>query len=95
VIADLAERALGLLRDGSPLPDLVADTRLALEIAAIHRLAVALAGGLRHRDPLSQNVHHSKAGFLAIALAAAAGTLIRRPFHRRSFARLAAGTRGR
>ena len=95
VIADLAERALGLLRDGSPLPDLVADTRLALEIAAIHRLAVALAGGLRHRDPLSQNVHHSKAGFLVIALAAAAGTLIRRPFHRRSFARLAAGTRGR
>ena len=94
-IADLAERSLSLLRDGSALPDLVADTRLALEIAAIHRLAIVLAGRLRRRDPLSQNVHHGKAGFLVIALAAAAGTLMRRPFHRRSFAGLAAGTRGR
>lgn len=95
VIAHLAERSLELLRDGSALPDLIADTRLAMEISAIHRLAAALAGGLRHRDPLSQDVHHSKAGFLAIALVAAAGTLIRRPFHRRSFAGLATGTRGR
>jgi hypothetical protein len=95
VIARLADRSLGLLRDGSALPDLISDTRLALEIAAIHRLAVSLAKGLRRRDPLSGNVHHGKATFLAIALAAAAGALFRRPFHRRAFAGLAAGTRGR
>jgi squalene synthase HpnC len=94
-IADLARRCLELLRDGDPLPDLVSDTRLALEIAAIHRLAVGLAKGLTRRDPLSETVHHGKAGFAAIALAAAAATLVRRPFTRRGFDRLAAGTRGR
>jgi squalene synthase HpnC len=94
-IAHLADRSLELLRDGRPLSDLIVDTRLAMEIAAIHRLAVALAEGLRHRDPLSETVHHSKASFAVIALAAAAGTLVRRPFHRRSCAALAEGTRGR
>ncbi|HEX9903608.1 MAG TPA: squalene synthase HpnC [Propylenella sp.] len=81
-IADLAERCLALLREGAALPDLVSDTRLALEIAAIHRLAAALAVGLTRRDPLSEKVHHGKAGFLLIALGAAAGTLVRRPFRR-------------
>ena len=94
-IAQLAERTLGLLRDGTPLPDRIADTRLALEIAAIHRLAMALAHGLTKRDPLSDKVHHGKARFLLIALTAAAGTLIRRPFRRRAFAGVAAGSRGR
>jgi squalene synthase HpnC len=94
-IAELAERGLGLLANGAALPDLVSDTRLALEIAAIRRLAVALASGLTCRDPLSQTVHHGKAGFLLIALAAAAGTLIRRPFVRRGFAALPARTRSR
>ena len=95
VIAHLAERSLGLLRDGTPLPDQITDTRLALEIAAIHRLATALARGLTRRDPLSEKVHHGKARFLLIALAAAAGTLIRRPFQRRDVAGIAAGSRGR
>jgi hypothetical protein len=44
---------------------------------------------------LSETVHHGKVGFAAIALAAAAATLVRRPFTRRGFDRLAAGTRGR
>ncbi len=48
-----------------------------------------------HRDPLSESVHHGKAGFLWIALAAAAGTLIRRPFRRRGFPGLPEETRGR
>lgn len=95
VIAALAERSLGLLEDGAPLADSVTDTRLALEIAAIRRLAVALASGLRHRDPLSQKVHHGKAGFLLIALLAACGALMRRPFLRRAQAGLPAGSRGR
>lgn len=94
-ISELAERSLALLRDGGALPDLVVDTRLAMEIAAIHRLAVALASGLKTRDPLSENVHHGKAGFLLIALLAAAGVLVRRPFVRRGFGAVPAGTRGR
>ncbi len=94
-IAELAQRSLGLLGDGAGLADSVADTRLALEIAAIRRLALALAEGLRHRDPLADKVHHGKAGFLLIALTAAAGALLRRPFVRLRFRPLAAGTRGR
>jgi squalene synthase HpnC len=94
-IADLAERSLGLLQEGAPLADLVADARLAMEIAAIRRLALNLASGLKHRDPLSEKVHHGKAGFALIALGAAAGALIRRPFIRRGATPLAAGTRGR
>jgi squalene synthase HpnC len=93
-IAELAERSQGLLAEGSPLADLVGDTRLACEIAAIRRLAVNLASGLKDRDPLSQKVHHSKAGFALIALASAAGVLIRRPFGRKSFVGLPARTRG-
>jgi squalene synthase HpnC len=92
-IADLAERSLGLLNDGAALSDLVADTRLAMEIAAIRRLAVNLAAGLKHRDPLSEKVHHGKAGFAMIALGAAAGVLLRRPFVKRSVVALPAGTR--
>ncbi len=94
-IAALAERSLALLSDGAPLADLVADLRLALEIAAIRRLAVALAKGLTQRDPLSEKVHHGKGGFALIALAAAAGALVRRPFVRLRAAPLAAGTRER
>jgi len=92
-IGDLAERSLGLLHDGAALSDLVADTRLAMEIAAIRRLAVNLAAGLKHRDPLSEKVHHGKAGFAMIALGAAAGVLLRRPFIKRSVVALPAGTR--
>jgi squalene synthase HpnC len=94
-IGDLAEGALALLRDGAALPDLVSDTRLAMEIAAIRRLAVALATGLTTRDPLSQKVHHGKASFLLIALAAAGGALVRRPFLKSGIAGFSAGTRGR
>lgn len=81
-VAELAERTRGLLREGTPLPYLVADTRLALEIAAIHRLAVTLADGLRRRDPLSERVHLKGAGFALSALAGVAGCLIRRTFRR-------------
>jgi phytoene/squalene synthetase len=94
-IAELAGRSLKLLDEGALLADLVADTRLACEVAAIRRLALALASGLKHRDPLSEKVHHSKAGFALIALVAAAGVLVRRPFGRRAFLGLPAGTRGR
>ena len=93
-LTELADRSLQLLQEGAPLADLVADTRLSMEIAAIRRLAVGLASGLRQRDPLSQKVHHGKAGFLLIALMAAGGALVRRPFLR-GFPGLPAETRGR
>ncbi|MGE7418256.1 squalene synthase HpnC [Methylobacterium tarhaniae] len=82
VIKDLAQRCLDLLEEGRPLPDLIDDTRLSLEIAAIHRLAVLLARGLLVRDPLSEKVHHGKAAFALTAFGAAATTLARRPFRR-------------
>jgi squalene synthase HpnC len=77
-IADVAARAETLLEEGRPLIDAIADTRLALEISAIHRLACTLARGLKHRDPLSEKVHFSKVGFAATTLASAAATLVRR-----------------
>ncbi len=77
-IAALAVRTQGLLEEGKPLPRQIAYTRLALEIAAIVGLAGTLVAGLRTRDPLSEKVHFSKAGFLATGLAAAVGTLARR-----------------
>ncbi|ACA20614.1 squalene synthase HpnC [Methylobacterium sp. 4-46] len=82
VIGTLAHRCLDLLHEGRALPDLIEDTRLAMEIAAIHRLAVMLARGLTARDPLSQRVHHGKAAFALIALGAAGTALARRPFRR-------------
>lgn len=80
VIRELAERTLVLLEEGAPLPGLIDDLRLSLEIAAIHRLAVVLTRGLLTRDPLSEKVHHGKAGFALTALGGIAATLVRRPF---------------
>jgi hydroxysqualene synthase len=80
VIRELAGRCEGLLNEGKVLIGAISDTRLALEISAIHRLAVTLTAGLKVRDPLSEKVHFSKAGFAATALASAAGTLLARLF---------------
>jgi squalene synthase HpnC len=94
VIAELAGKTAALLDDGSSLPDQVVDTRLALEIAAIHQLAVVIAASLQKRDPLSERVHLGKAGFAFAALTAAAATLLRRPFRHRAVP-FAARSRGR
>ncbi|KQT19290.1 squalene synthase HpnC [Methylobacterium sp. Leaf399] len=83
VIRELAERTMGLLDEGAVLPDLIADLRLSLEIAAIHRLAVVLCRGLMERDPLSESVHHGKAGFALTALGGIIATLARRPLRGR------------
>lgn len=83
VIRELAERTMVLLDEGAVLPDLIDDLRLSLEIAAIHRLAVVLTKGLLTRDPLSEKVHHGKAGFALTALGGIASTLARRPFRSR------------
>lgn len=83
VIRELAEGCLRLLDEGASLPDLIDDTRLAMEIAAIHRLAVVLSKGLLERDPLSEKVHHGKAAFALFALRGVVATLARRPFRGR------------
>ncbi|MDX6804467.1 squalene synthase HpnC [Terrihabitans rhizophilus] len=86
VIADLARTCENLLEEGRPLLHSIRNTRLALEIAAIHRLALVLAKGLQHRDPLSEKVHFSKVGFAATTLASAAAMLLRRGFSARGTA---------
>lgn len=89
VIRELAERTMVLLDEGAVLPDLIDDLRLSLEIAAIHRLAVVLCRGLMERDPLSEKVHHGKAGFALTALGGIAATLARRPLRSRILRRQA------
>lgn len=54
----------GLLLAARPLPYRLRSTRLALEAAAILRLAEVLAGELRTRDPLAERVRLSKPAML-------------------------------
>ncbi len=79
VIVDCAERTLALLHDSAPFATAIRDTRLAAEVAIIQRLAVDLAQGLTRRDPLSENVHHSKPRAAWLAL----GALLRLGMNRR------------
>lgn len=95
VIRELAQRTLDLLDDGAPLPGLIDDMRLSLEIAAIHRLAVVLTRGLLTRDPLHEKVHHGKLGFALTALGGIGTALLRRPFRRRHAAPSPAGSHRR
>jgi hydroxysqualene synthase len=81
-LADLAGRTGRLLEASAPFSDRITDTGLALEVAAIHRLAVTLNEGLKRRDPLSERVHLGRAGFALIALRAAVGCLARRAVRR-------------
>jgi squalene synthase HpnC len=74
VIAGLAQRTLALLDISRPFARKVKDGRLALEIGVIQTLADDLCKGLMTRDPLSQNVHHSKPQMACLALAAMART---------------------
>ncbi|HVV92247.1 MAG TPA: squalene synthase HpnC [Hyphomicrobiales bacterium] len=66
-LGDVVQRTVALLRDSAPLSAEVADWRLALEIAAIQRLAETLTARLAQHDPLSERVHLGKAGFAAVA----------------------------
>ncbi|WP_400770010.1 squalene synthase HpnC [Methylosinus sporium] len=74
----LAERTQELLKESAPFADLIADTRLAMEVGAIQRLAETLTARLRVADPLSEKVHASKRQYLLTALAGAGTTLLRR-----------------
>lgn len=90
-LTELGERTSLLLDESAPLPGLVADLRLSLEVAAIHRLAVALTAGVKRRDPLSEGVHLGKLGFALVALLGMTSALVRRAFGR-SPARLPEGS---
>ena len=61
VIAALAARNGALLQQSRGFASLIRDGRLALEVDLIQTLADDLNTLLRSRDPLSENVHHSKA----------------------------------
>jgi squalene synthase HpnC len=80
VIRELADRCQNLLDEGRRLVPAIRDTRLALEISAIHRLALTLTSWLKTRDPLSEKVHFSKAAFMATTLGSALATLAQRTF---------------
>jgi squalene synthase HpnC len=78
VIESLARRNAGLLAQAKPFEGQIADTRLALEVAVIQRLAESLNRRLLARDPLSDRVHHSKPEALGLALLTAARFLVAR-----------------
>jgi squalene synthase HpnC len=73
----LVDRTGVLLEQSRPLPALVNDTRLAMEISAIQMLAFRLVAILRLRDPLSERVHLSKSEMLLTGAAGAAYGLSR------------------
>jgi phytoene/squalene synthetase len=61
VIAGLAAQNGVLLQQSQVFARLIRDSRLALEVDLIQTLAQDLNAMLTRRDPLSENVHHSKA----------------------------------
>jgi len=74
---ELSKKTGQLLASSEAFPYLVKDTRLGLEIAAIHRLARRITGRLMARDPLSERVHLNALEAAGVTLAAIAGKLMR------------------
>lgn len=60
----LARRTGTLLEESRPFAGLIRDTRLAMEVAAIQKLAERLVATLLVRDPLSERVHLRKSQML-------------------------------
>lgn len=78
----LARRTALLLQQSRAFSSMIRDTRLALEVAAIQRLAERLVDLLQTRDPLSERVHLGKPQMLVIGFGAVAGAAGRRMFRR-------------
>jgi squalene synthase HpnC len=78
VIGGLARKNAELLAKSASFGRQVRDTRLALEVDLIQTLAEDLNAKLTRRDPLSQNVHHSKAAAAMLFLTMLPGFAIRR-----------------
>lgn len=70
VIKGLAQQTALLLQRSAPFAAHIKDRRLSAEVAVIQRLAEDLAGLLLTRDPLSEQVHHSKPRAASLALGA-------------------------
>ena len=70
VIKGLAQQTALLLQRSAPFAAHIKDRRLSAEVAVIQRLAEDLAGLLLTRDPLSEQVHHSKPRAASLALVA-------------------------
>ena len=70
VLASLADQTALLLQRSAPFAAHIRDSRLSAEVAVIQRLAEDLTGLLLARDPLSENVHHSKPRAAWLALGA-------------------------
>ena len=75
-IVALADRTHDLLADARPFAAGIRARGLALEVAAIQRLAESLAHRLLSRDPLSERVHHSKPEALGLAATAVIRRLV-------------------
>jgi squalene synthase HpnC len=70
VIAGLAGQTALLLQRSAPFAAHIRDRRLSAEVAVIQTLAEDLVRLLRSRDPLSENVHHTKPRAAVLALRA-------------------------
>lgn len=79
VIDALARRTGLLLDEARPFSGQVRDTRLAMEVCVIQRLAESLTRRLICRDPLSQRTHHAPVEALAVAGWAICGFALTRP----------------
>jgi signal transduction histidine kinase len=77
-LREVVARTAGLLKQSRGFSDSIHDTRLALEVAVIHRLAERLVAILHSRDPLSEPVHLSKPASLALGAGTVARGLLRR-----------------
>jgi squalene synthase HpnC len=77
-IVSLVAPTRALLDQSARFSAMIADRRLAAEVAIIHRLAVSLCGRLETRDPLSERVHHRPWEAALLATGAAAGSFFRR-----------------
>jgi squalene synthase HpnC len=74
-LTSLTDRVLLMMPLSAELPEHVRNTRLALETAAIVKLASVLIRVLRTRDPLRGRVHLSSARAFFVAAAAAGGAV--------------------
>jgi len=83
VLAHLAGRNGLLLAQSRAFAGQIRDSRLALEVDLIQTLAEDLNALLGRRDPLSENVHHSKTDMVALFLKRLPGFALSRMMRRR------------
>jgi squalene synthase HpnC len=77
-LRDVVTRTSALLHEADGFSPQIADLRLALEVAVIHRAARTLIGTLMRHDPLSERVHLGAAAFAAVGAAGILEGLARR-----------------